>query len=1060
MRTNARAPELFPGDDGDVLERLPAFLGFGLPARLDEGTQRLIGVPGELASVRIAPGPGTTRLLLAVAGETRSARDATTRVAASLSRRAPHFLWLVAISIEQCEELVVAAWHAAGIAALVVDRRRPRSSDLDTLGAVRDAMTGPDLLIHQRWIEILGREAITRRFFHTLRDVVDELASGASGPCDPSVKREIAVLHVSRLLFLSFLEARSWLDGDVRFLAREYDACLGPGTGSEPHRFQQRVLEPLFFGTLNTPVRKRAARARAFGSVPFLNGGLFTRSATETRWRAVRMHDEHWGAAFDRLFLRYQFTPREEVRGWQEAAVDPEILGRAFESLMAAGTRRAGGVYYTPFALVARVTGAALRALLVDRGLGEWGDAVASGAPLPADMPGQVGAAIRSARVLDPACGSGAFLVHLVDRLASLQVATGDDRPIGVVRREVVARQVFGVDINPTAVWLCELRLWLSLVVDHPSPDPLSVPPLPNLDHNIRCGDTLAGGAFTPGGRTPADPASRLRIRYARATGTRKRTLSRALERAERRRMVALLDERIAGVAAQRLALVSAARGRDLFGGRRGAIAGEPEALRQLRSKARGLRAQRRAVASGGALPFAFAAYFPDAAARGGFDLVIGNPPWIRLHHLPASQRAQWRREFRVFREAAWLDGARLARAGAGFGSQVDAAMLFVERSHQLLRERGTLSLLVPSKLWRSLAGGGVRRLLAERTRIHLVEDWSSAPAMFDAATYPAVIVAGAAPGTDDLDVRLSVQRGNVDITWGAPSSTLPFDESPGAPWLLLPPAARAAFDRIRRAGVPLGNAGLGVATMGVKCGCNQAFVVRAVAGNDAHVEVTDGTRRARLERGYVRPLLRGEMVRRWAPARSDERLVFPCTTDGRVLADLPLGLRHWLWPWRGRLRARSDARGERAWWSLFRLEAARSDRPRVAWADLGRSLQAIVLPAGDDTVPLNTCYVLATRDDTDALALAALFNSPLADAWVGALAEPARGGYRRHFAWTMARLPVPDDWARAREILAPLGLRGMGGDAPGRSELLDAAVEAFRVRAHSVTPLIEWMNG
>jgi len=119
-----------------------------------------------------------------------------------------------------------------------------------------------------------------------------------------------------------------------------------------------------------------------------------------------------------------------------------------------------------------------------------------------------------------------------------------------------------------------------------------------------------------------------------------------------------------------------------------------------------------------------------------------------------------------------------------------------------------------------------------------------------------------------------------------------------------------------------------------------------------------------------------------------------------------------------------------------------------------------MVLPAGDRTVPLNTCYVLSTRDLVDALALATLMNSPVADAFVGAIAEPARGGYRRHFAWTMARLPVPDDWARARELHAPIGARALQGDSPGRTELMHTVLDAFRVRSRSVAPLIEWMNG
>src|SRR6266536_6201828 len=92
-------------------------------------------------------------------------------------------------------------------------------------------------------------------------------------------------------------------------------------------------------------------------------------------------------------------------------------------------------------------------------------------------------------RILDPACGSGAFLVHLLERLAALRIHLGDPRAIHVIRRAILTRSIFGVDVNPTAVWLCELRLWLSMAIEDPERDPLKVTPLPNLDRNIRVGD-------------------------------------------------------------------------------------------------------------------------------------------------------------------------------------------------------------------------------------------------------------------------------------------------------------------------------------------------------------------------------------------------------------------------------------------------------------------------------------------------------------------------------------------------------------------------------------------
>ena len=160
---------------------------------------------------------------------------------------------------------------------------------------------------------------------------------------------------------------------------------------------------------------------------------------------------------------------------------------------------------------------------------------------------------------------------------------------------------------------------------------------------------------------------------------------------------------------------------------------------------------------------------------------------------------------------------------------------------------------------------------------------------------------------------------------------------------------------------------------------------------------------------------------------------------------------------WRRRLAARADARHETRWWSLFRTEAAASDRARVVWGDVGREPRASVLLAGDPRVPLNTCYVARCRDARDAFALAALLNGPLARAWLDSLAEPARGGYRRYLGWTMSLLPVPRDWNRARDILAPLGEAGARGEAPSDQELLDASLAAYGADRREHAAMVAW---
>src|SRR6185437_11196248 len=486
------------------------------------------------------------------------------------------------------------------VAALVSRRGRVVESDAETVCALAAAHGDRDLLTHARWIEILSRESLTLRFYRSLEQSVDAIArSSTVGNRD--ARTELALLHTSRLLFLSFLEAKGWLDGDRAFLSHQFERCLTRGGG-----FERRVLRPLFFGTLNTPLARRASVARRFGRVPFLNGGLFSRAPLERTTHGVEFSDDAYGRLLFDLFGQYRFTAREESASWSEAAVDPEMLGRAFESLMGGAERRRTGAFFTPFALVERVTSAGL-----DAALGAPHDRVA----------------LEQITVLDPACGSGAFLVHALERISALLAAAGDERSIDVIRRDVLTRSIFGVDVNPIAVWLCELRLWLSVVIESPATNPATVMPLPNLDRNVRVGDALAGGGIDADARDEGSSGTRrLRERYVRASGARKAALSRQLDRAERTQALDVIDAELARTARRRRDLIVARRGRDLFGGRYHPTRDERDAAMLLRRLSASLRASRRRIASGGALAFSFRVHFADVAARGGFSLVIGNP--------------------------------------------------------------------------------------------------------------------------------------------------------------------------------------------------------------------------------------------------------------------------------------------------------------------------------------------------------------------------------------------------------------------------------------------------
>jgi hypothetical protein len=303
------------------------------------------------------------------------------------------------------------------------------------------------------------------------------------------------------------------------------------------------------------------------------------------------------------------------------------------------------------------------------------------------------------------------------------------------------------------------------------------------------------------------------------------------------------------------------------------------------------------------------------------------------------------------------------------------------------------------------------------------------------------------------------VHERSSSATWDIEPDRLPLDDTVGSPWLLVPPAVRAAFDRLAAAGPPLARSSLGRPLLGVKSGCNDAYAVTVAGSPGDLARVTDGTRIDDLPREHVRPVLRGEAVTRWRVEQSNACIVWPHAHDGAPLPALPESLARWLRPWRRRLAARADARGRARWWSLFRTEAAADDVARVVWPDVARAPRAAILDAGEPLVPLNSCYALRCAHPDDAHAFAALLNSPLAAAWLAVLAEPARGGYHRYLAWTVARLPLPDEWPRARALLAPIARRARCGQPPAPHELLAATLRAYRLRPASVQALLDWAH-
>lgn len=873
---------------------------------------------------------------------------------------------------------LVCAAGPVGLRMVRIPLANPSGSVLATLERLAPAKGESALALSLRISEVLASEGVTPRFFRAFRHTLDRLTDRLATPRSRVDRHALTLTALTRVLFLYFIQSKGWLNGDTRFVAHLLDRAL-----SARRHFHRSFLHALCFGALNRPAPERGAAARALGNIPFLNGGLFEPSALERRHGPAVWSNAEWRDAFDGLFERFHFSVREHDAG---EFVAPDMLGRVFEGVMDVDERRTSGSYYTPAFLVRELIRAGLEATLTNRfGIpptvaARWVHEGVAPRPAP-DLSGLT--------ILDPAAGSGAFLLGALDEVVSLRRAAGDG-PALAVKRDILARSLFGVDLTPTAVRLTELRLWLALVAEEESGDVTRIAPLPNLDGHVLQGDALLDPlmmAASLGGRAFRGTAAEIRrLAAARRThfrlaGPAKRAAQAELSRAETMLARRLLDEGRATLESAITELLNAGRNRDLFGRRRGLDLEQRLRLRRLRQSLRELRVALRKLRLEGAAPFfSFESHFADVMAQGGFDLVTGNPPWVRAERLAPRVR-----ETLAARYSCWRPTTT-----RGFAHQPDLAVAFTERAFELARPGGVVALLVPAKLATSGYAEPLRRRLSHDTRIERASPLPEPVAhMFGAAVYPMALVAARA---DPTGTELAAT--GLGPKGAAPTVAQRQLQSAG-PWILTPGAERVSR-RLRAQFPTVGDRW--TPQLGVKTGADDLFVLdRELPGS--------------------RPALRGRDIAAWR-CRPRRYVLWTHGADGLPLARLPREITELLSPHDARLRRRADYRAGPPW-QLFRTGLAFATH-RVVWPDLGRRLAAAV-PAVE-LVPLNTVYGIATRDAADAAALAALFNSCWLTALARLVADPARGGFRRFNARVVRGLPVP---AQASPVWAELARRG-----------------------------------
>lgn len=435
-------------------------------------------------------------------------------------------------------------------------------------------------------------EAVTRQFFTGYREHferAEQRITGISG----EERRMFTQKLFNRLMFIVFLERKGWLtyQGETCYLQTLWEAHQQARLADPDANFYRDRLKLLFFAGLNTPnevavvdINRQGVLAERIGQVPYLNGGLFEEEA-EDRDDRIQVPDDALEAAITHLFYAFNFTVSESTPFDIEVAVDPEMLGKIFEELVTG--RHESGSYYTPRAVVAFMCREGLKGYLAATLPHESPEVIARfvderGA---ADLrnPEAVLRALQAVRVCDPACGSGAYLLGMLQEILNLRAGLFAARNVDAItaynrKLEIIQGNLYGVDKDKFAVNIARLRLWLSLAVEYAGDEP---PPLPNLDYKLEVGDSLvapdpSGGLQPDMLRQQAiDDYFHLKEAYLRSHGEEKLTLREQVQ-------------------AQKQQIAEWTRGKSRVAG------------------------------------FDWQVEFAEVFADGGFDVVVANPPYVR----------------------------------------------------------------------------------------------------------------------------------------------------------------------------------------------------------------------------------------------------------------------------------------------------------------------------------------------------------------------------------------------------------------------------------------------
>lgn len=628
-------------------------------------------------------------------------------------------------------------------------------------------------------------QVVTEKFYERYKEVFEEIKDHLLiQKIKVSDAKKFTHLLLNRFMFIYFIQKKGWINNDKNFMFNFSNKYLNSG---EKNHFYEKWIKMLFFKAMSIPISEKSINQfdndvnNVLNNIPFLNGGLFEEYDVDKL--NFTLSDKLLLMVINNFLEEYNFTITEESPYDLDIAIDPAMLGKIYESLIAEEERGKAGIFYTPRIEVDFMCRLAiLEYILEDRNkilstkddkfnlrkelidyiftpFEEWDEELNSKYEF-------VRKALNNVRIVDPACGSGAFLVGMMQVLNELYMKLGVKINY-YLKENTIYNTLYGVDIKDWAVRMAEFRMWLALI-ESEEKIPEKSPILPNLSFKLQCGDSLIqkiGDTEIDLRNYKKNISQQMRDEISKILKLKmdffkgKKELFDKIKNMQLSMITNDIKNQITNLENE----IKTKSQKDLQGNITKESLNKTKEIREklkinkeiiIKLKSKGIQAK-----------FFWDLNFPEIMMTGGFDIVIGNPPYIRqekiidqaidlelLNNMTTNELSKHRTQYKA-------DLANFVKKDFKLitGKTCDLYVFFYFKSIELLNENG-LFILITSNTWLDSNFGRVlQEGLLKLTHLKFIIN-NQAKRSFEQADVNTIIVLG--KKKTDIDLL----QGNINF--------------------------------------------------------------------------------------------------------------------------------------------------------------------------------------------------------------------------------------------------------------------------------------------------------